>query len=210
MCAAEFHQWLHEYCLLKRQLSQIIVQRCQIAAPKWPNDFSSAADNAVFKNRAQYIECSFVAPCCWNQILPISSSSIFVNENSFNMARLRSLLTLTASPSSFSKKNYPIIPLDQNPHQRLTRFGCVGFSMYACGFFCAPNATILLVYILAKIKMSFIWKDDFFWQNRYLLLVDHRPTFQRCSSVFVVRRKDKINYLSNQTWAKCYHSGNKH
>ena len=28
--------------------------------------------------------------------------------------------------------------------------------------FCAPNATILLVYIPAKIKMSFIWKDVFF------------------------------------------------
>ena len=28
--------------------------------------------------------------------------------------------------------------------------------------FCAPNATILLVYIPAKIKMRFIWKDDFF------------------------------------------------
>ena len=27
--------------------------------------------------------------------------------------------------------------------------------------FCAPNATILLIYILAKINMSFIWKDDF-------------------------------------------------
>ena len=29
-----------------------------------------------------------------------------------------------------------------------------------------PNATILLVDIPAKIKMSFIWKDDFFCQNR--------------------------------------------
>ena len=28
--------------------------------------------------------------------------------------------------------------------------------------FCAPNARILLVYVSAKIKMSFIWKDDFF------------------------------------------------
>ena len=28
--------------------------------------------------------------------------------------------------------------------------------------FCAPNATILLVYIPANLKMSFIWKDDFF------------------------------------------------
>ena len=27
--------------------------------------------------------------------------------------------------------------------------------------FCAPNVTIFLVYILAKVKMSFIWKDNF-------------------------------------------------
>ena len=27
--------------------------------PRWANDFSSAADNAIFKNRAQNIECSF-------------------------------------------------------------------------------------------------------------------------------------------------------
>ena len=29
--------------------------------------------------------------------------------------------------------------------------------------FCAPNSTILLVYISAQIKMSFIWKDDVFF-----------------------------------------------
>ena len=28
---------------------------------------------------------------------------------------------------------------------------------------CAPNATILFAYIPAKIKMSFIWKGDFFF-----------------------------------------------
>ena len=26
------------------------------------------------------------------------------------------------------------MPLDQNPHQKVTRFGCVSFSMYACEF----------------------------------------------------------------------------
>ena len=70
--------------------------------------------------------------------------------------------------------------------------------------FCAPNATILLVYIPANIKMSFIWKDDFFCQNLHLLSVDRRPISQRCSSVYTtisVRRKDKTNYMSNQTWA---------
>ena len=38
---------------------QIIVQRCQIAAPSWPNHINSAADNAIFNNRAQNIEWSF-------------------------------------------------------------------------------------------------------------------------------------------------------
>ena len=36
---------------------QIVVQRFQIAAPRWPNDNSS--DNTIFHNRAQNIECSF-------------------------------------------------------------------------------------------------------------------------------------------------------
>ena len=36
---------------------------------------------------------------------------------------------------------------------------------------------------------------------------------KHCSIVYTtifVRRKDKTNYLSNQLWAKCYHSRNKH
>ena len=70
---AVFHQWLRQYCLLKRQLSlafvgvtlvfdgtpQIIVQWYQITAPRWPNDISSAADNSIIKHRAQNMECSF-------------------------------------------------------------------------------------------------------------------------------------------------------
>ena len=43
-------------------------------------------------------------------------------------------MTVTASPCSFLKKNGPIMPLDQNPHQTVTRFGCVAFSINACGF----------------------------------------------------------------------------
>ena len=42
------------------------------------------------------------------------------------------------------------------------------FTSNSDSFFCAPNATILLVYTPAKIKMSFISKDDFFCQNRHL------------------------------------------
>ena len=72
-------------------------------------------------------------------------------------------LTVTASPNLFLKKNGPIMPLDLIPHQTVAFFGCVGFAMYACRFSVPQNATLLLVYIPAKIKLSFNWAtDDFF------------------------------------------------
>ena len=105
---------------------QIILQRCQITAPRWPNDISSSTSA---KHRVLLQLCGMQRRSVKPQLLPI-----FVNKNSFNMARLRSPLTITAFPCSFSMKNSPITPLDQNPHQTVTRFWCVGFSMYACGF----------------------------------------------------------------------------
>ena len=51
--------WLVGVTLIFYGTPQIIVQQCQIAARRWRNDISSAAENAIFKNRAQNIECSF-------------------------------------------------------------------------------------------------------------------------------------------------------
>ena len=51
--------WLVGLTFIFDGIPQIIVQRCQIAAQRWPNDISSAANNAIFKNRAQNIEYSF-------------------------------------------------------------------------------------------------------------------------------------------------------
>ena len=48
-CVAVFYQWLHEYCPFKRQLSP--VQRCQIAASRWPNDISSEANNTYIHTK---------------------------------------------------------------------------------------------------------------------------------------------------------------
>ena len=42
------------------------------------------------------------------------------------------------------EKNGPIMPLDQNRHQTVIRFGCVSFSMYACGFFVPQMRQICL------------------------------------------------------------------
>ena len=98
----------------------------------------------------------YVAPSCWNQMLPISSSSIFVNKNSFKTI---SLLTVTASPCPFSMKNDT---MDQNPHQTVTRFGCVGFSKYACEI-PVPQMRQFCLFTYPPRTQSFIWKYDFFF-----------------------------------------------
>ena len=107
---------------------QIIVQRCQIAAPRWPNDISSAADNAIFNNRAQNIECSLG---CVARIAVLLKPNI-VNILLFNFCEekcvQRGLITFAIDC------NGPIMNLDQNPQQTVTQFGCVGFLMYAFGF----------------------------------------------------------------------------
>ena len=54
-----FCLWLVGITLIFDGTPQIILQRFQIAAPRWPNDISYAADNAIFKNRAQNIDYSF-------------------------------------------------------------------------------------------------------------------------------------------------------
>ena len=128
--------WLVDATLIFDGTLQIMVQRCQIAAPMWPNDISSAADNAIFKNRAQYIECSFGCVAHSAVLLKPNVANIllfnFCEQKFFQHGPIRIAID-SFSPCSFSKKNFPIMPLDQNPHQRVTRFGCVGFSIYACG-----------------------------------------------------------------------------
>ena len=61
--------------------------------------------------------------------------------------------------------------------------------------------------------MSFICKDEFFFAKIGIFYKSIASNIsQRCSNVYTkifVRRKAKTNYLSNQTWAKCYHSRNK-
>ena len=62
------------------------------------------------------------------------------------------------------------------------------------------------VYIPAKIEMSFFWKDDFFLPksassvNRSQAHLAKRKRIRY--TIIFVRRKDKINYLSNQTLKK--------
>ena len=128
-------------------------QRCQIAATKWPNDISSAADNAIFKSRAQNIENK----CCQYPLLQFLLT-IIVQHSSITIAIDCNGLTLFIFEEKWPKS---ATNSDSFWVRRLFNV-CVRF-------FYALNATILLVYIPAEIEMSFIWKDDFFCQNRHLL-----------------------------------------
>lgn len=58
-------------------------------------------------------------------MLAKSSSSISINKTSSNMVRFFVLF--------FEKKSGPYMPLGQYLHQTVTRFGCIVFSMNACG-----------------------------------------------------------------------------
>ena len=132
--------WLVGVTLIFDGTPQKIVQRCQIAAPKWPNEISSAADNAIFKNRTQNIECSFVCVARSAILLKPNVANIIL----FNFCEQKFVqhgpITIAIDCNDLSllifkkKKNGPIMPLDQNPYQTVTRLGYVGFSMYACGF----------------------------------------------------------------------------
>ena len=184
--------------------TQIIVHRCQIAAPRCPTDISSAADYVFFKNREQNIECSI---CC------VASSTVLLKPNVANILLFNfcEQKFVQHGPITIAIANYASGPKSAPSSDS---FWVRRLFNVCARVFCAPNATILLVYIPAKIKMSFIWKDDFFFTKiRIFCKSICRNISQRCSSVYIiifVWRKDKTNYLSNQTWAKYYHSRNKH
>ena len=92
-------------------------------SPTWPNNSSSAADNVIFRNGAQNIECSF--GCMVRCAVLLKSNVANILLFSFCERKFFQHGPITASPCSFSKKNGPIMPLDQNPHQTVTRFGYV-------------------------------------------------------------------------------------
>ena len=133
---------------------QIIVQRCQILAPRWSNDISSAADNAIFRTRALNIECSFGC---------MTHSAVLLKPNVAN------ILLFNFSEQKFVQHGPITIAIDCNGlsllifEQKWPNYSSGlksapnGYSFWlrrlfnAClRIFCASNATV------------FIWNTDFF------------------------------------------------
>ena len=152
------HQWLHEYCRLKRQLSLACRRNNSPTVSNHTNhDISSAADNAIFKNSPQNIECSFGCVARSAVLLQLHVSNALI----FNFCEQKFIqhgtITIAIDCNGLSLLIFEELCLwTKILTKTVTRLFNVCVRV-----FCAPNATILLVYISAKIKMSFIWKDDF-------------------------------------------------
>ena len=208
---------------------QIIVQRCQIAAPWWPNDINSAADNtyihnwslqpfsqdywpnfpvaadnAIFKNRAQNVDCSFGCVARSAVLLKPNVANILLFHFCEQKCVQHSPITIAINCNGLSLLIFEeaIVSPGQNPHQTVTRFGCVGFSMLQFCLFTYPPRS---KWASSEKMICFLPKSAFSVSRSQAHLA------KRISSVYTtifVRRKHKTKYLSNQTWAKCYHSRN--
>ena len=125
-------------------------------------------NNAIFKNKTQNIACSFGC---------VTRSAVLLKSNVANI-----LLLFKFYEQKFVQHNPLTIAIDCNglcllifeekwpnsasePKSALNSDSiCVRRLFNVCvRVFCTPNTTILFVYIPAKIKMSFIWKDNFFF-----------------------------------------------
>ena len=107
---------------------------------KKPNDISSAADNAIFKNRAQNIEFSFgcvarsavlLKPNVANILLFNFCEQKFVQHGPITIALDCNGLSLLIFEEKWP--NYASGPKSA-PNSAFVRIGCVGFSMYASRF----------------------------------------------------------------------------
>ena len=97
-----------------------------------------------------------VAPSCWNQMLPISSSNIFFNfcEQKFvQHGPIKIAINCNGLSLLIFEEKWPNYASGSKSAANSDSFWVRRLFNVCVWVFCAPNATILLVY---KIKMSFI------------------------------------------------------
>ena len=150
--------WLVGITLIFDSTPQIKVQRCQIAVSRWPNDIISAvimrSSKTGRKTSKPNVINILLLNFCEQKFVQHAPITIAIDCNGL------SLVIFEEKCPNYASGPKPVPNSDSFSVRRL-------FSV-CVRVFCAPNATILLVYI--AVKMSFIWKDDFFFcQNRHFL-----------------------------------------
>ena len=119
--------WLVDVTLIFDGIPQIIVQWYQIAAP-------TSALPLIMRSSKAGRKTSSVASAVWHVAMSCILLFNICEQKFVKHGPITIAIDCNGFSCSFSKKNYSIMPLEQNPHQTVTRFGCVGFSMYACRF----------------------------------------------------------------------------
>ena len=181
-------------CPLKRQLSLACWRNTYLWRHSTNNCLTmSNRSSEEAKNRVQNIECSFDCVARSAVLLKRNVTNILLNfcEQKF----------VQHGPITIAIDVNGLFLLDKNPHQTVTRFACVGFVMYACGFFVPQMLQFCLFTYPPRSKWASSEKTIFFCRNRHLLSIAG-PLIEAYTSLYTlifVRRKDKINYMWNQT-----------
>ena len=104
-----------------------------------------------------------VAPSCWNQMLPISYSQFLWTKQIVQHGSIKIAIDCNGLSLLIFEEKWPNNASGPKSAPNSDSFWVRRLFNVGVWVFCAPNATILLVYIPAEIKMCFIWKDDFFF-----------------------------------------------
>ena len=112
-----------------------------------------------------------VEPSCRNQMLPIfSSSSIFVKKKFFQHRPITIAIDCNGFSLLIFEEKWPSYASGPKSAPNSDSFWVLRLFNVCMRVFCAPNASIVLVYITANIKLSFLWKDNYiFCQNQNFL-----------------------------------------
>ena len=175
--------WLVGVTLIFDGIPQIIVQCCQIAAPRWPNDISSTADNAIFKNRSQNIKCSFGC---------VARSIDLLKPNVANILLFIFLWIIIRSTWRDNDRHWMLRPLLAHFRRKMaqlwlwtvTRFGCVGFQCMRVGFLCPKCNNFACLHIRQEQNELHL--------KRWFFFLPKSASFESWSQAHLAKRRSNV------------------
>ena len=162
-----------------------------MAAPRWPNDISYVADNEIFKNRAQTSSVAsavwHVAASSWNQMLPISSSSMYKIRSTWPNNVQHSPIIVTATLLTFEEK----LPNYASELKWLVLGALFNVCMRA-GFLCHKCENFACLHITCQ-------DQNGFHPNRWLFLPKSASSVSR-SQAHIAKRKHIVWSIGFNSW----------
>ena len=182
MCAAVFHQWLHEYCPLTCQLPLACRRNTYLWRHPTNNGptvsnrssevtkrhlciiiISSAADNVIYKNRAPNIECSFDCVALIAVLLKPNVANIlnFCEQKFVQHGPIPIAIDCYGLSLLIFGEKWSCYDCGSKSAPNIDSFWMRGLFNVCVQVFCSPNAIILL----ASGKMMFLPKIGIFYKS---------------------------------------------